>query len=559
MPGAFITVLNSKIGSGGDGLPRISSLSAAAGVPGTEITITGVNFYYITAVRFNGVNAAAFTVNSATSIVATVPEDSGDGPLDVISIFGHARWDSFSGCPSGGGGVTLASIAVTPNPLAANINTDTQLTATGTYSDASTLNITSAVDWSSTDEDVATVTNGSGGGVATAEGNGIATVTATLGDVSGTTDATVTTPGVFSRSTATQGYADGGNTPLRVTTIPIPVTTDIAGTEVYLTFSNQSAAYPNTAHGPAITGANFALYKAEIGPNGPQPVTSGPVDLLGGIGIGVNVPDSGGVLSIGPFALSGGIGSTGYLVALLGNPANTHMNTAAGITTGEYVDGTNTVDPVPGGRSGFNNATGTCRLTGWRTSRPRLVCAGNSLMNNYSSPGTYAPRREEGAYVKIGPDNDWAVDTIGISGMRLDQATSLAKFFDGVLPAPLLTDLSINSLPHWADLAAAQAEYAAFIAAAQLLGFTDFFLSTLTPSDAYPDATYGTLRNAVNTWLRTLPLGIIDIVDNDLVLRDPADHTQLLEAYRQADKTHFSVLGNATLATEITSVVGPHL
>ena len=88
---------------------------------------------------------------------------------------------------------TLVSIAVTPaNPSIAD-GTTQQLTATGTYTDNSTQNLTTAVVWSSTNSGVAAVSNAFGSnGFATGLGQGMATIGAALGGMSGSTTLTVT-------------------------------------------------------------------------------------------------------------------------------------------------------------------------------------------------------------------------------------------------------------------------------------------------------------------------------------------------------------------------------
>lgn len=65
-------------------------------------------------------------------------------------------------CGGGGGGsstpgVTLQSIAVTPQGQSSALNSRVQLTATGTYSDNTTQNITTSVTWSSSNSALATV------------------------------------------------------------------------------------------------------------------------------------------------------------------------------------------------------------------------------------------------------------------------------------------------------------------------------------------------------------------------------------------------------------------
>jgi hypothetical protein len=88
---------------------------------------------------------------------------------------------------------TLSSIAVMPaSPSIQNGGTQ-QFTATGTYSDASTQNITTTVMWTSASTNVATISNAAGSnGLATSAGTGSSTIQAMLGSVSGSTTLTVT-------------------------------------------------------------------------------------------------------------------------------------------------------------------------------------------------------------------------------------------------------------------------------------------------------------------------------------------------------------------------------
>jgi uncharacterized protein YjdB len=89
----------------------------------------------------------------------------------------------------------LVSIAITPANPSVPAGTTQALTATGTYSDASTLDLTTTVVWSSASASVATVSNAAGAqGTITALVTGKTNVTATLGAVSGMTVVTVSAP-----------------------------------------------------------------------------------------------------------------------------------------------------------------------------------------------------------------------------------------------------------------------------------------------------------------------------------------------------------------------------
>ena len=94
---------------------------------------------------------------------------------------------------TGTGGPGLVSIAVTPANPSISVGGTEQFTATGTYSDSSTQNLTTTATWSSLATSVATISNTSGSqGLATPTGIGTATIEATSGTISGSTTLTVT-------------------------------------------------------------------------------------------------------------------------------------------------------------------------------------------------------------------------------------------------------------------------------------------------------------------------------------------------------------------------------
>jgi len=123
---------------------------------------------------------------------------------------------------SGGTSVTLSAIAISPASPSIPINTTQQLTATGSYSDGSSRDLTSLVTWSSSTIANATV---DAAGVVSGIAAGTATITATLGSVSKSTSVTVTAPtitsisvtpddltlaiGIDQQFTASANYSDG--------------------------------------------------------------------------------------------------------------------------------------------------------------------------------------------------------------------------------------------------------------------------------------------------------------------------------------------------------------
>jgi hypothetical protein len=90
-------------------------------------------------------------------------------------------------------GSALSSIAITPSPLSVAVGGHQQLTATGTWADSTTADITNEVTWLSSSDPTATVANAAGShGLFTAVAAGPVTVTATFQSKTGTLAGTVT-------------------------------------------------------------------------------------------------------------------------------------------------------------------------------------------------------------------------------------------------------------------------------------------------------------------------------------------------------------------------------
>jgi len=77
--GNLLTPLKFKV------LPGTSSFSPASGPVGTVVTINGTGLLQATAVKFGGIAATAFTVNSDIKITATVPTGAITGKISVTT------------------------------------------------------------------------------------------------------------------------------------------------------------------------------------------------------------------------------------------------------------------------------------------------------------------------------------------------------------------------------------------------------------------------------------------------------------------------------------------
>src|SRR5207249_2113180 len=187
---------------------------------------------------------------SATTSVASISNASGSQGLATAVGTGTSTISATLNGISGSTVLTvsaavLQTIGVTPaNPSVAK-GTTKQFTATATYSDNSTQDLTTQVTWASATTSVATISNASGSnGLATAVGTGTSTISATLNGVTGTTVLTVTaavlqsvavTPanpsiakGTTKQFTATGTYSDSSTQDLTTQVTWASATTSVA-------------------------------------------------------------------------------------------------------------------------------------------------------------------------------------------------------------------------------------------------------------------------------------------------------------------------------------------
>ena len=155
-------------------------------------------------------------------------------------------------------GALLVSLAITPSNLSLSAGQQQQFTATGTYKDGSTRNLSRSVTWTPS---APSVVNISGGGTATALAAGTVAITATSGSIRSSTGLTVTpstlvsiavTPtnpsiaaGQQQQFTATGAYSDGSH--------------QILTNSVAWTSSMPSVAYMGGGNGATGGGSGLAV------------------------------------------------------------------------------------------------------------------------------------------------------------------------------------------------------------------------------------------------------------------------------------------------------------
>lgn len=147
-------------------------------------------------------NYSDSTTQDLTSLVTWTSSDSNTVSITNAGLatgrqFGSVTIGAALGSVNASTGLTvnknpLVSIVVTPVNPSITVGQTQQFTTTGTYSDASTQDLTKTAHWSSSSSGVATINNGvSGGGLASGQGAGSATIAATFQGISGSTTLTV--------------------------------------------------------------------------------------------------------------------------------------------------------------------------------------------------------------------------------------------------------------------------------------------------------------------------------------------------------------------------------
>jgi hypothetical protein len=187
---------------GGSGAPSASLVSIAV-TPATASIANGTNQQFIATGTFSDTSTHDLTqsvtwYSSATS--ATISNTAGSNGRATAAAVGTTTITASSGTITSNPAIltvtaaTLVSLVITPaNPILA-FGAVKQLTATGTFSDNTTQNMTTSVIWGSSVPSVATISNTGSNGLAASVGAGITTITAVFGVISGSTTLTVTVP-----------------------------------------------------------------------------------------------------------------------------------------------------------------------------------------------------------------------------------------------------------------------------------------------------------------------------------------------------------------------------
>jgi hypothetical protein len=192
---AALVALSAPLASCGGGGTPPRSLASIAVTPASTSVPVGLSYQFKATGTYTDASTADLTATtrwaSDTPAIVTASPTSGSVHAEAL---GQATISATSGTISGSALVnvvaaTLQYIAVTPNPFSTGIGIARQMTVIGTYSDASTSNLTSTSTWMTLDSAVATVTAGRATGVSL----GSTTVNASSGMITGSAPLSVTT------------------------------------------------------------------------------------------------------------------------------------------------------------------------------------------------------------------------------------------------------------------------------------------------------------------------------------------------------------------------------
>jgi hypothetical protein len=180
--------------------PPSATLTSIAVAPANPTIANGSGQQFSATGHYSDGSAATITTSvtwsSSAQNVATISNAAGSNGLSTSVGSGsttiQASLNGVNGSTMLTVSLTLVSIGVTPSNPTITMGSTEQFVATGHYSDGSTATITTSVTWSSSAQNVATISNAAGSnGLATSVGSGSTTIQASLDGVNGSTKLTV--------------------------------------------------------------------------------------------------------------------------------------------------------------------------------------------------------------------------------------------------------------------------------------------------------------------------------------------------------------------------------
>jgi trimeric autotransporter adhesin len=400
---------------------------------------------------------------------------------------------------------TLLGITISPSTLSLAAGTNQQLTATATFSDGSTQNVTSTLNWLSSAPNVANV---SASGLVSALAAGNATITGTSGSVIATLSMTVTPAQVVSISLTPVSVtlAIGQSQGFSATAAFTDGSTQNVTTSVQWSVANPVLATISNTLGTAgqLTGvaAGSTTVSATLnGVSGSASVTVSPAILTS---ITVTPPSLSLALGLTSGLTATGVfsdGSTQNLTATVAwsssNPAVVTVN-ASGIVL-PIATGNVTVTATVGSISGTATVTVTAAtLTSIQLSAAQLSLAAG-LGENVTATGTYSNSTTQNITTSVQwTSSSPAVATVSVAGVIL-----------AVAPGTTTLTATLNGVSATLELTVTEAILQSIAVTAPSSSFALGFNLQLTATGTYSDGSTQNLTASVSWTSSNLGIAVV--------------------------------------------------
>ncbi|MSP59564.1 MAG: hypothetical protein EXR72_04335 [Myxococcales bacterium] len=390
-----------------------------------------------TTVAWSSSNAGVATVSNANGSIGIASGVAG-GQTTITAALDGVKGTVILSVNS----AALQALSLSPtNPTIAK-GTTRQFVATGTYTDKSTQDLTSLVAWSSSDLKVATVSNAGGTrGLADGVAQGMATISAALQGVTGTTVLTVSdaTLVALAITPTTPAIAKGTTKQLTATGIYSDKSTQDLTALVSWTTSNGMVASISSAQGSEGLATGLAKGQTTIGANLQGVTGSTVLTITDATLVAIGVDPEKPVIAKGTLIQFVATGTYSDLttqdVTSLVSWASSNANVAAvsngggsrGLATA-LIAGATTISASLGGVTGSTSLTVSSAVLASITVTPVAVAIAKGSTIEFRATGTFSDKSSQDITGTVTwSSSDGAVATVDSGGSTPGRATGIAK------------------------------------------------------------------------------------------------------------------------------------
>jgi hypothetical protein len=437
--------------------------------------------------------------SSAPSIAAVTPAGQANGTstgravisATVAGISGSSTLTITS--------ATLVSVEITPAIPTLPQKMPEQFTATGNFSDGSTQNITSSVQWTSSNSSVASISNTAGSqGMAVSGAAGSSTISAASGSISGSTTLTVSNVSLVSISVnpATPSIASGTTLQFTATgSFTDGSTQDLTASATWSSGNSTVATVNSSALGTSFA-TGTATITASVGSiSGSIPLNVTPVSVVSIVvnpaSVAIPIESNQAFTAAGTFTdgstqdLTNSVhwSSSGPNVATVSDTPGSN-----GMTTSD-ASGSSVISATLGTVSGSCNLTVTNATLTAITVSPQTPSILIGSVQQFTATGLYS----DGTTADLTATVTWASSTAAVATMSNPPAQGLAS---SVAPGPTTISATLGSVVGYAALAV-QNQLVSITVAPQNATLSPGGNQQFTASGAYASGLIGDVTGSV--------------------------------------------------------------